>query len=51
MENGYIQFIQGELEIKYLLQERMSRKGSLLLNPLGPSGYLISMENSGPYAM
>jgi hypothetical protein len=36
VENGYIPLTQGGPEIKYLLQEEMSRKGSLLAKPSGP---------------
>ena len=47
MENGFISTPQGGPEIKYLLQEGMSGKGSLLAKlSQGPSGYLISIENS-----
>ena len=41
MENGYISIPQGGLEIKYLLQGGMSRKGNLLTKPS-----LINMESS-----
>ena len=37
---------QGEAEIKYLLQEGMSRKGSSLVKDCGSPGYLIIMETS-----
>ena len=46
MENGCIQLTQGGPEIKYLLQEGMSRKGSLLAKLSGLLRYLISMKNS-----
>ena len=36
MENGFISTPQGGPEIKYLLQEGMSGKGSLLAKPSGP---------------
>ena len=47
MENGCILTPQGGPEIKYLLQEGVSKKGSLLTKQtLRASRYLISMENS-----
>jgi hypothetical protein len=47
---GCIELTQGEPEIKYILQEGMPRKESLLAKPTDPSRYLISMENSRRYA-
>lgn len=47
VENGCIPALRVGTEIKYPLQEVMSRKGSLLAKPLGRlSRYLIGMENA-----
>lgn len=47
VENGFTPLTQSRQEIKYPLQEGMSRKGSLLAKPLGRlSRYLIGMENA-----
>jgi hypothetical protein len=46
VKNGCIPTPQGEPVIRYLLQEEMSGKGSLLGKPYWASRYLISMENS-----
>jgi hypothetical protein len=43
VEDGCIQLLQGGPELKYFLQEGMSRKGSLLSKPSGPSTYSINM--------
>ena len=36
VENGGIPLPQGGPEVKYLLLEGMSRKGNLVIKPLGP---------------
>ena len=46
MENGYLPPPQGGPEIKYLLQEGTSGKGSFLAKPSEPLRDFISMENS-----
>jgi hypothetical protein len=44
VENGCIPTSQGEPEIKYLLQGRMSGKGGLVAKPSGPLGISLAWK-------